>query len=52
MNSVASKKVEVRGLEMLSSDFCASEIQAWLGIVPGMQGSPDGYGNCIDVDGD
>jgi len=33
---MTSKKVEVGRLEMLSSDDCASEIQAGLAIVPGV----------------
>jgi hypothetical protein len=38
---MTSKKVEVRWLETLSSDDCASDIQAGLAIMPGVQGSPD-----------
>jgi hypothetical protein len=33
---MTSKKVEVRGLETLSSDDCVSEIQTGLAIVPGV----------------
>jgi hypothetical protein len=33
---LTSKKVEVRGLETLSCDDCASEIQTGLAIVPGV----------------